>query len=1083
MFAPPTEQERSNLFAPPSPEELSGTQPEKLPEPSAPEFLSDEDYKRIADKHGVDPSELRQLAPYYGVSSKVDSLGESIKEGAKYTAGFAGRAVGLGIPQFLYKKAQSQPMREALDELTDVGQKQRSLVETASEFVAPGGAIGQASKRTAVRLAGTTGTGAVVGAAASREGEELSGATTGAALGLGLGAAGETLAKVAARRGAGPVEVEALMEAQPRNMQFNITDELEKVAQQTAKSDADMGRMIMSGELPNTFDEAERIIREQMDPQEAVRLLDINTQEGSEMARRVIKSSPELATELGTSRASIVEAARDIVERRAQDFAEQELRIARPKNYEDAVAAIREYGKRQGPEYLQAKYQDFTRGLAAEQAVTEQGLRAMPETALGKISNKISGVQFVLRNFDDQYGTLAERALATLNRGTNKMTYPRATFRRRLDEIYQQARKTGVDPVIRDTDTILRAIEAGEVSNLPVPQQQIANEVSNYFASIRNFANKVATRLDPVVQRLGIPKLENYVTRVAMETSDLVPQVERALETANAAAEKLFGKQLRQLSLHELDQLAKQEADVKNLVEFMNWKNSGKTIPQSGAALVGQVKDALYSDSAIATLEKASRATMERVGQIPDFIREKNLYKVMDRYAKDVLDTLYKRRGLDALRVEMRKLKAAGADTAAKYIENVITDTLGSRKNTAARVFSNIKTEMARKLNHRIEKAEGTEKLALRTAKELIHLPAYLNRSIYGNVLGWFNPRPIIQNLVSGIGRTAPELGNRYGAYTYMRGLASVVQQYRKTGKLSSHTSKAGLTPAEFTRQGERALADGLRSTGLFARGADALEGASKVGMSLYRLSEDVNRAAIYETARVMARDLINGSKMAQQSLTRFPYSIRKEVIRAGKDQDQIHKILAGHLNDVTAFNYNRSSMFELGRDLGPIFSTFAKWPTEVMGEAIYELRSKGALRGMGANARRMLPILATFASFDFLMNHYADTEESDTYKKFMGKMGLKSAAPVNSLAGFVSGEIFTPPAIDAVMRGIINPIASGDIPRIEKGVENLATQYVPGAGFIKLITDDIPTYITGTRPEGSGIVERAEAGIEKLTK
>lgn len=1088
---PPIPQEQGELFAPPSSHELVNevvfAPPQAKELNDIPDSLADSDYQAIAQKHGVSVQDLKEIAPYYGVNSDLKSPGEALSQGAKYTTGFIGRSAGLGIPQLLYKKTQSGPMRNAIDDLNEIASSQRSGLESVNELVMPSVGIPNVLHKGGKLIQGVTraaegfGLAGLVGATSAREGHELEGAkdaiTSPYTIGLVTGAS--VLPHVLAKKGGSKAEIDALMAEQPKNMQFDITEEIGKQAGKSTESDALIGKYITKGELPKDYTEAEKIVREQMPREDLAKLLNTGTDEGIAVAHRAIVNHPEFASEMGTNRAIILEAARDIVERKAMDFAENELKLSRPKSFAEANEAISNYSSRQGPEYLSTKYTDFVNMSAAEKAIQEQGLRAIPETGLDKIQNKISGAQFVLRNIDDKFGTGTERALQLLSKGSNKLTFPRATFRKRLDEVYQIAKKSGIDREIRDSDTILKAIEGNQVHLLQPAQKEVADKVNSYFQSVRNFANKTATRLDPLVQRLGIPKLENYVTRVAMETSDLIPRVERSLELAEASAQKVYNKKLNQLNSREVTELAASNPEVNNLVEFMNWKNSAKTIPQSGGALMGQVRDGLYAEGAIPRMEKAARATMERTGELPDFIREKNLYKIMDRYTKDVLDTLYKRRGLDALRLEMRKLQTAGAEAPAKYIENIITDTLGSRKGTAARVFSSIKTDIARTLNHRIEKATGSKKVALETAKELIHLPGYISRQIYGNVLGWGAIRPIVQNLVSGIARTAPELGNRYGSYTYLRGLIGAIGDYRKTGKL---VKKQGLVPDEFIRAGERALSDGLRSSGLVTKSNDALEGMSKLLMATYRASEDLNRAAILKTAQVMSDDLARGSGMAQKSLTKFPYAIRREIMGA-KNQEQVTGILSDYLNSVTAFNYNKSSMFELGRDLGPLFSTFAKWPTEVMGEALYELRSKGLINGMGANAKRLLPVLAAFAGLDFALNKYADTADSDRFKKVFGAAGLKGAAPINSLGGFVKGEIFTPPAINAIMKGVVNPMLSGDGPSIEKGLSSVASQYMPGAGFIRFITDDIPTYITGTKPEGDTMIEKASDGIRKLSK
>ena len=59
-------------------------------------------------------------------------------------------------------------------------------------------------------------------------------------------------------------------------------------------------------------------------------------------------------------------------------------------------------------------------------------------------------------------------------------------------------------------------------------------------------------------------------------------------------------------------------------------------------------------------------------------------------------------------------------------------------------------------------------------------------------------------------------------------------------------------------------------------------------------------------------------------------------------------------------------------------------------------------------------------------------------------------------------------------MQDIIIPVSKAEGLAVAKGLDRAAFTYMPGAGFIKFITDDIPTFVTGRRPEGSTQTERS---------
>lgn len=1037
------------------------------------EPVTDAEIQEIAERHGVDKDTLKQIAPFFSAAVEPKNLGQAAEAGVAGAAGFLGEAA-MGLPQFLAKKAASPAYEDAIDELRSVAKGRQGYLPMATEMVAmPGAAAARTASAGKGFIRGTaeaTAVGAAGGVAQSKKGEETESGLFGAALGGAVGGLVSTLE----RKGITSAEKE-LLESTPAIRRIDVEAVTAKEMAARQKSEDLMEDIYLRGKETITPEEARTIVREQMGDEGLEKYLDPSSPEGSLVRENL---PPDIAQ---SDDRITAELANDIVEKRVKDFT-ADVTGERPADFEEALTALDKM-KRQGPEYVQDQYRRFAESEAFQTAVDREGLRvgAGATGTAGSIANKLSASQFTLRLMDDKYGTDAEKILSELNQGRNRMSYSRAAFRSDLDGIHKAAVQAGVDSDIRNTNSIVRALE-GEAppSSDAAP---VVQKIQDYFAKVRSFANSTVKEIDPKVRTLAIPELENYVTHIAVPVPEMVASVEQRLKGAAEQASQMFGRSITdigQLSQPEYREFLQTPA-MKELVEFANWKSAQKATPRTASQLSATIQEAIYSRPGRINLDKVARATLERTGEIPEFIREQNLYKIMDRYTYDVLTNLYQRTPLDKMKLVADKLDRIGADVDASYVRDIVTDTLGIRKGTAAEAYRNILVESSRSLDGLIEKykADPIRRTALQTLKGVPLLPQFLSRQLYPNVLGWFRIRPIIQNLLSGLSRTAPELGGAYGMTTYMRGL---VYGVANRASLIEKTKAMGYVPEEFIRQGERALADGIRASGIVAAPLEKLEGMAKMGMSVYQASETLNRISILGTAHMMAHDLAAGSRVAFSSLQRFPASLRKEIIPNLNNPAMVEKTLSRYLNDVTAFQYTRPAMFQYGRSLGPLFSTFSTWPTSILGEALYEVRSKGLLKGGGKATERLVPIFLAFLGVDYVLSNSMNLAESDRYKKLVGSKGLAGATPIDTLRSFTSGEIFTPPMVDAVMKSTIIPVSKGDVSGIERGADSMAFNFIPMAGALRFLTDDMVTYITGERPEGSTQTERTLSGINRMT-
>lgn len=253
--------------------------------------------------------------------------------------------------------------------------------------------------------------------------------------------------------------------------------------------------------------------------------------------------------------------------------------------------------------------------------------------------------------------------------------------------------------------------------------------------------------------------------------------------------------------------------------------------------------------------------------------------------------------------------------------------------------------------------------------------------------------------------------------------------------------------------------------------------------MYLYTKMDTLNRAITLSTAEMMASDLARGSQLAQESLKKMPASVRKALSRTGGNEEAMARILADHLNASTQYNYNRPSMSEWGRTMGPFFSTFSKWPTATAGEIVQEFRNRGITGGSLRNAEKYIAPFALFQLIDYALFQNDPDNMSDRQKKLLGYGGLTQSAPIGAITGVVTGDFFTPPAIDAIVQSTIVPIVKGDSASMQKGMIDALQKFTPGSVYVRFLTDDLVTYLKGQRPEGSDFIERTQAGLRELEK
>lgn len=1114
------------------------------------------DIDAIAAKHGVDREELRKLAPYFGAELtaadgfSLEGVQENLANAARESAGFLGRNLGFGIPQFIYKKNNVDPkMERALDEVTKWSNKKRGLIDTATEFVTPGGAIGTAAKSTLGKVLGGAATGATYGLTGSEQGKEVESTAKGAALGLALSgilsAGGKAIDAIRLSKETGiplaeirklekadrsdlerlrdtlqkeeiapVIKQESLLENPVTRRELGTPEGtgtvlkeipqtevylpqlLQKVDRSPAKRpiekqvqlDIDKGAAEVAAKLEKTQEVQNRIgftDKYNVSPEEA-RLIVLENKGPDFLKKIESPSTAEYRVLAEGKELPVVREARDILDDHLIGFAsELEKGATKPRTREEAARIVQDHVRDDaGLGYVQRKYKQYTDTENALSYIRDSGIRAVGQPGLlGNAINKISDNQFVLRGMDKKYGTQLEPTLSDMNRAVNRLSFAEKEYATDLSNLYSKYRKEF--PAAQEgaqQGRIFDAVFSKDTSKLLPEEKALLEEIRGTLDKVRSdvrgelkdgkIDRRVATTL-PILQR------EDYLPHMLMDTEKIVPLVEKKAESALAEADALLGRRLEtwsDVSPSEVSALvgkSKQVREITGALDIFGLPN------RSGAEIENSLRRFADGREAAHLVETKASALMRREDRMPEFLLEKNLYKLASKYRKSILKHAYMEAPLSKWDAETRKLEALRADVESEYARNIVADFIGTRPGTWNASTSKASLGYQKRIDRLADSiGPGVVSDSVRNLKVLPDVMSIALGQIHPNVLG-LSPRAALTNLTQTWTKVAPELGGLYGQRTALRAVAHTALKFKEqVGKVED----LGFIPDALRRSQEKAVQEGIRESVGYNVPINVLESMGKVAMAAHDLTEKFNRSLVLSVGELMARDLAGGPQKAAalKTLAKWPTYVQKKVQENMSDPQAVSEIIGRYLNDVTQYNYNKVSMSQFGRTVGPLLSTFTKWPTATLGDIVQEYRSKSILPATARVVEKYFVPLAMLEGGQQLVNQL--WPESDTRKLLLGSSGLRGMSPIGSAAGLATGEAFTSPPVDLLTEAVIGPLSKGKAPDLGKGAQKAFTLYAPGSNVARFLFDDLTTLRTGHKGKG-GSVERIVHGVEDLAK
>ena len=1060
--------------------------------------VTDQELEVLATKHGVKSSVLRAGLTSFGgaTENKSDFLD---KVGSLFNVASAG--AGFDVPTKLAKKAMPDNYERAFDDLQDLASGRKSYAVKTAETVAGAFTGGTAIKgaKTLWQVAKPLAAfGAASGFGGSRKGEEIQGTAIGGALGGVLGVAGHKAAPAIGKavtavtnqvkRGMSAVEAK-LFDTGVKEGTHDIAGAIRREAERTAKSSEILESSLNSNNFEPAANEVDRILSEQLSTEAIEAALTPGTAKNMKLMQkaknsRVRELSPDVPGKVAVEEIAEDEIktqlAKEVLEDNTIKFAKYLSPKSEVNSVDTALEAIKSWSSKEGgltaegaQKALKESYNTFTmikhgvRGIANE-GIEIQGTGNFLEKALHGAIPK----EQVFRIIDKRAGVGAESLLEKYNTDLSKMSIAKNYFKKKSLKLSNESNQLGITP--EANARIYHAIENGELDTLNVAERKVADAHMKIINEGRDYVNGVANEsgisLPEGTAPIHIGELaatgdkKGYVYKTLLDTDEAInairKQSQSALEeVANAGHIVQDSREI--LSFADLSAAEFKDAlQLKSVRDLMWPLHSMSGSPITRGVEVDNALRALNSRTSRSSLETIARAAQSRTGMIPDYLLEKNLVKLQNKYLDNSLQHVYLRDVESKLRAQAALLTAAGDKAGAQSILNSILGVRGTQSDSLPAAF---RQKMAATNSHFDKMAEkyGADTVRGKTALLAKGFPSLLHDlslQIYPNTMGW-SIRSALQNQLQTLTKTYPELGILYGAKNLKTAIFNVAFS---RSKYLTKASNWGLLQAEHIAGMEESIAAGIEKSMRFKLPRKILASYTKYAMFLQKFAEDNNRSIAVAAAEKMIIDLRSGtSSLAMDSLRKMPTEVQATVTALlQSDPLRAEEMLARHLVAQTQFFYSKASMSDFGHMLGPMFTPFTKWPTAIVGDIAAELSTKKLTPAALRLAEKYMVPLMALGGMQHLV--FGDPEKmSDAKRLVAGSSGLTGAAPISVINSIWTGDIVQPPMLKILKKGIIDPALRGDTNKASQGFNQLFQTFTPAAGLYRFMAKDLDTFLS----------------------
>jgi hypothetical protein len=667
-----------------------------------------------------------------------------------------------------------------------------------------------------------------------------------------------------------------------------------------------------------------------------------------------------------------------------------------------AIDYVREKASRLSKEDFIRDYQDYAKAEKAKQLIaTGWGDDALVSKD-GNWLNRILDFSYVANDIDQRTGSSIKEALLKGSSSINR---------------YMQDLYTNLTKAKKATDLTSDSLNDEIYDALRTGNTPANEEVSKAVSAWKNFYGETAAHL----RSLGVPiqEIRNYVPRKLKdnyEVAHLIRQEVKALGGLDKVVSQGWG------NLND---------DLRNGIQYLT---GGQ--PATNRELRDTLTSLMNpSSSAYVKAREAAALFARSEVEVPEFLLEKNLNRLAQRYLMEGLKYGHTKDTLRDLAYNKNLLKQLGQEQDVQRLDNLVSDFLGGQRSISKKVSEYINSFQTSMLD-RAANSSGRTKAVY---EYVAHSPESIRNifmNVYPNFLG-ASPKAAIQNLTGSYFMLIPELGGTAGTQLYLKHLPKAVAR-ASSPKGMEELAQMGYVAPQWSTD----LLDSFRRSkrGTLGKGVDK---AAQLSMMMFEKSEHINRALTYEIGKELAANL--NSPATQKLLASMPLSLRKKALT---NPDIIPRYLA----DRVLFSYNKLNQSELARSVGPLLSMFTKYPFAMVGRMAEPYRAKGTAAGLRDTMQGFVgPYLAasmlTLAARESFLEPEAETmlfgKPSDRSK--LGQ-GLAASSPVGAVKGLMEGKAFRAPASSLFVAGA--GAVEGDVDKVAKNLSKLGQAFVPGGAY-----------------------------------
>lgn len=1056
----------------------------------------------IARKHKIPAEKLRSFdwAAFFGAPEATGTLGGEFAQLAEQAIGSVSEMVGMGIPQKIAIEAQSDPnFKAALDDLRTVALAKKSgalqVAELAgglkvglqaAKYAGKAAQAAGAGEKTAKAVTVATGLGeAVAGTVAGAEsGFEGKAAQVGLAVGGAFMGTAEALSLIRNKNAAAAIKK---MEDDLLSQEDTVS-KVRQAADQQQNADNVVNQVIDKATQATSMKDVSQIADE------------LNTVQG---VKKLFGEGPEAAQKLDQAADEIFQSMSKEGQRKVlSDFKDAGLMAADPANKKKLIMTetakinlIQQYldaqlpkiakdlgaetggirggleavftRKGEGADFIKSQYRNSVESDAFNKLLADGVVKKLPpsadNTVLQGMHQFLTDAQFIFRSIDRRAGLRLEPVVNKMNNQYNAFTRTLARITNGYDVVndagkvvknikglktLQQSREA----VKMDTERLYSLLDnpkAAGFDALSDAEKAVVRDYQDWFAYGRKEANREGLNIQDFFQKTG-----GYVPHLTVDNMDVAKRVRDSLKDIQARF---------QINLLDYTQKNYEDAVKKNLntdstyrklKDALEYLEGGQiTKPEDlSAMLARQINPRTSGVKSMSTASATYRRTVE---EVPELIRETDVERLAARWASNTFKHAFLRTGFAEVEKARDMLIKQGYIKDAEYLTNWLTDNLGG---TRARTWRAFTQEFSNTLLNLRDKG-GNEG---RIAENLLHLgtnvvPKFF-ASVYPNFLG-FNLRSTLQNMAQPLMTTAPELGTR-GVEYVVRAYGEILKDPKTAIKLASK-----YRAAQWNTELVQVLEASLKKGAIEKSFDKVSDGYTKLAMGMYEFGEIANRVGVVQMGKLLTKDILAGDAIAKTYMRKLNPGMRNELmdaIRAGKT-DLVEDLVINNLLDKTVFQYNRLSMSNFGRVMGPVLSVFSKWPTAIAGDMIDAYARQGIGKGSWDLAGRYLAPIMLLAVANNAISGAGAFEQDDPQIQALvgGKKGLTGLSPLQSLT---QGIGIPPVAVSA--KDFAMGILSGDLDKASSAIAKVGDAYIPMIPGLLRTINDVNKLTTGNEIE-----------------